>query len=314
MLAQFRLFPEAASEAAARTDQLYFFLLLVAAFFTFLICGLIVYFSLRYRRTEHHVRAIDHPQATLKLEIAWAVVPLMISLTAFGWGAEIFLDYARPPTDAREVFVLGKQWMWRVQHPEGKVELNELHLARGRPVRLTMTSEDVIHSFYVPAFRKKQDAVPGRYSSLWFKPTRTGMFDLYCAEYCGADHAVMIGKVVVMEPAAFQTWIEGGPRVSMAEQGKQLFEKLACQSCHKQEDHDKGPNLYGLPGSRVQLRSGRSMRADDDYLRDSIMNPAQDVVAGYQPNMPNYSDQLDESDVWALIAYIKSLSTGEDAS
>ena len=209
------------------------------------------------------------------------------------------------------MFVLGKPWMWRIQHPEGAKELNELHVARGQPVRLTLTSEDVIHSFYVPAFRTKQDAVPGRYSSLWFVPTKTGRFDLYCAEYCGTEHSLMIGEIVVLEPADMQTWLEGGPQLSLVERGQQLYETLACGTCHKPFDESIAPRLVGLPGKQVELASGVTVVADDTYIRDSILNPNNRIVAGYQPNMPQYGSQIDELDAMALIEYIKSLSRGE---
>lgn len=309
MLGQFRMFPQSASTMAPRTDHLFFFLIGVAVFFCSLIFILILYFSIRYRRRDDNLRAKSQPTRTLPYELTWTVIPLIVSLTAFAWGADLYIDHARPPSNARNVFVLGKQWMWRIQHPEGAKEINRLHVAKGRPVRLTLTSEDVIHSFYVPAFRTKQDAVPGRYSTVWFTPTKTGTFDLYCAEYCGTNHAKMIGKVIVMEPAEMQTWLEGGPQLSLAEQGGQIFERLACSTCHKQFKGEVAPSLNGLPGSQVKLGSGVTITADDTYIRDSILNPANRVVAGYQPNMPQYGDQIDEEDVIALIAYIKSLPT-----
>src|SRR6185503_3537020 len=227
-------------------------------------------------------------------------------------GASIFAALTRPPDDALQVNVVGKQWMWKVQHMNGRREINELHMPVGRPVRITMTSEDVIHSFYVPAFRTKQDAVPGRYTSMWFEATKPGRYHLFCAEYCGTLHSGMIGQVVVMEPAAFQAWLSGsvsgeGPALSAAAAGEQVFIRTGCPSCHAAEPGARGPALAGLLGSTVKLRGGRTVTADEGYVRESIFNPTAKVVDGYEPITPTYQGLLSEEDVMQLIAYLRSL-------
>ena len=311
ILAQLPLFPERASTMAPKIDALFIFLLAVSGLFTLLICALIITFALRYRRKPGRVAATSHVHSNLRLELLWTAIPLVIALSAFAWGATLFVDYAIAPEDARTVYVVGKQWMWKVQHPEGRKEINELHIARGYPVRLTLVSDDVIHSFYVPAFRVKQDALPGRYTSLWFEATRTGEFDLFCAEYCGTNHSKMIGKIVVLEPSDFQKWLAGQKDETLAQKGRRLFEQFACHSCHSEQSGSRGPNLRGLPGSTVTLQSGRTVTADDAYLRESILNPSVQLVDGYENIMPTYKGQLDEEGVIALIEHIKSLG-GEE--
>jgi cytochrome c oxidase subunit II len=241
-------------------------------------------------------------------------VPLAITMVAFFWGARIFAALVEPPADALEAFVVGRQWMWKVQHLEGRREIDELHVPVGRPMKLTMTSEDVIHSFYVPAFRVKQDAVPGRYSTIWFEATKPGTYHLFCAEYCGTLHSGMIGRVVAMEPAEYQAWLseasEGGtPVASVADLGAQLFQSQGCVSCHRAGDTQRGPHLEGLFGSTVRLAGGGTLVADERYLRDSILDSNKQVVEGYQPVMPTYRGLLTEEQVLQLIAYIKGLGT-----
>jgi cytochrome c oxidase subunit 2 len=307
---RFSLFPEQASTIAARTDGLLFFLLSVTTFFVLLIAGLILYFMIRYRRrSENEVPAGIH--GSLLLESVWTIIPFLVSLVIFFWGASIFAALTRPPDDALQVNVVGRQWMWKVQHMNGRREINELHMPVGRPVRITMTSEDVIHSFFVPAFRTKQDAVPGRYTSMWFEATKPGTYHLFCAEYCGTLHSGMIGQVVVMEPAAFQAWLAGAgdAPVSAAAAGEQVFTRTGCPSCHSAERDARGPALAGLLGSTVKLRGGRSLVADEGYVRESIFNPSAKVVDGYEPIMPTYQGLLSEEDVMQLIAYLKSLQT-----
>jgi cytochrome c oxidase subunit II len=308
---RFSLFPEQASTIAARTDGLLFFLLAVTTFFVLLIAGLILYFMIRYRRrSEDEVPAGIH--GSLVLESVWTVIPFLISLVIFFWGASIFASLTRPPDDALQVNVVGKQWMWKVQHMNGRREINELHMPIGRPVRVTMTSEDVIHSFYVPAFRTKQDAVPGRYTWMWFEAIKPGTYHLFCAEYCGTLHSGMIGRVVAMEPAAFQAWLAGSGAgdapVSAAAAGEAVFTRTGCPSCHRAEPDARGPALAGLLGSTVKLRGGRTLVADEGYVRESIFNPSAKVVDGFEPIMPTYQGLLGEEDVMQLIAYLKSLN------
>jgi cytochrome c oxidase subunit 2 len=307
-MSRFGLLPVQASTVAAQVDALFFFLIGVSVVFSFLIAGLIVYFMLRYRRRQ----ADERPAAianSLRLEVAWTAVPFVLVMGIFLWGASVFATLRRAPADAMQVNVVGKQWMWKLQHMEGRREINELHVPVGRPVRLVMTSEDVIHSFFVPAFRIKQDTVPGRYTTAWFEATAPGTYHLFCAEYCGTLHSGMIGRVVVMEPAAFQDWLSGGDGQAwpVAEAGAALFERQGCVSCHVAGDEGRGPWLAGVAGTRVVIEGGRSVLADDAYLRESIMNPRARIVRGYEPIMPAYQGLLTEEQVMELIAYIKSL-------
>jgi len=304
------LFPEQASTIAARTDALLFFLLGITAFFVCLIAGLILYFMVRYRRrSSDEVGAPTH--LSLGLEVLWSGIPFVLAMVVFFWGASIFASLNRAPDDALQVYVVGKQWMWKIQHVEGRREINELHVPTGRPVRVVMTSEDVIHSFFVPAFRVKQDAVPGRYTMTWFQATRPGTYHLFCAEYCGTLHSGMIGSVVVMEPAAYEAWLAGGGTsgVSVAAAGETVFQAQGCPTCHAPDGSGRGPSLVGVFGSTVELRDGRRVVADEGYLRESVVNPQAKIVAGYEPIMPTYQGLVDEEALMQLIAYIKSLQT-----
>jgi cytochrome c oxidase subunit 2 len=311
------LFPDQASTVAPRVDGLLFFLLGVSAFFALLIAGLIVVFMIRYRRRPggDHVPDIH---GSLALEGAWTAIPLAIAMVMFFWGASIFATIRRPPDDALEIQVVGKQWMWKLQHLEGRREIDELHIPVGRPVKLTMTSEDVIHSFYVPAFRVKQDAVPGRYTTLWFEATKAGTYHLFCAEYCGTLHSGMIGRIVAMEPAAFEAWLAGrapgesGVPIEVAGEG--IFRAQGCGTCHRADGSGQGPALAGVFGKPVTLASGETVIADEGYLRESIVSPQAKMVAGYQPVMPTFQGLLSEEDVMRLIAYVKSLKATEGGS
>lgn len=300
-------FPDQASAMAPRVDNLYFYLLAVSAFFSILIASLVIFFAIRYRRrSEEELPA--GIEGSLKLELAWTVIPLMIALSFFFWGARLFFAMNRPPNDALQVYVVGKQWMWKIQHADGQREINELHVPVGRAVRLTMTSEDVIHDFFVPAFRMKKDVVPGRYTMAWFTATRPGRYHLFCSQYCGTKHSTMIGWVDVMEPAAFQAWLAGGSgSESLASTGAKLFQQHACNTCHRPDSLARGPNLEGLFGKQVRLSDGRTIVADEGYIRESIVNPAAKIVEGYQPIMPTFQGLIDEEGILQLTAYIKSL-------
>jgi cytochrome c oxidase subunit 2 len=304
---QFRLFPEQASTFAPQVDHLLYFLLAVAAFFTVGIFAAIFYFAIRYRRRSD--RELPRPvHGGLPLEIAWSVIPFGLTMVMFSWGASVYFKESRPPDNALPIYVVGKQWMWKLQHMEGRREINELHIPLGRPIRLTMTSEDVIHSFYVPAFRVKQDVVPGRYSTLWFQPTQTGRFHLFCAEYCGTKHSGMTGWIEVMSPRDYQAWLSGGASTgSLAENGQKLFDDLACGNCHKADGSGRCPSLVNLFGSTVVLAGGATVKADEAYIRESILQPAAKVVAGYQPVMPTFQGLVTEEGVLQLVEYIKSL-------
>ena len=307
MWLNFDLFPDSASTLAGDVDRLFFFVLGVTIFFSLLIAGLLITFVLRFRRRPG--RSFGVPvHGSIKLEIAWSVIPLAIALTIFAWGAKVFFALSRPPAGASEYFAVGKQWMWKFQHPEGNREINELHVPVGRTVKLTMTSEDVIHSFYVPAFRVKMDVLPGRYTTAWFKATRPGRYHLFCAEYCGTEHSLMGGWVEVMEPSRYEAWL-AGVRTSqtVTPSGEELFATRACNTCHRPDTEVRGPRLEGLFGREVALRDGRRVTADEAYVRESILNPAAKIVAGFEPVMPAFQGQLSEEEVLELLRYVKSL-------
>ena len=300
------LFPEAASTFAGDVDALYFFLLAVSAFFSVLIAALVIVFAVKFRR-----RSPDEVGApitgSLALELLWTIIPLLLTMVMFVWGAWVFLDLARPPRGSMEIFVVGKQWMWKAQHPGGQREINELHVPVGRNVRLTIGSEDVIHSYYIPAFRQKIDAVPGKLTTMWFNASKAGEYHLFCAEFCGTKHSGMIGRIVAMEPDDFEQWLAGGAGSTPAAGGEKLFAELACNTCHKSDSGGRGPVLNGVAGKPVQLLDGSTVIADDNYLRESIMNPQAKIVAGYQPLMPTFQGLVNEEGLLQLIAYIKSL-------
>jgi cytochrome c oxidase subunit 2 len=311
MFSGFPLFPDQASTAAERVDALYLFLIAVSVFFGLLIAALLVLFAVRYRRRAPDERPAEI-HGSLALELTWTLVPLAIVAVVFLWAAELYVSMARVPPGAMEVRVVAKRWMWKLQHLTGQREINELHVPVGVPVKLTLTSEDVIHSFFVPAFRVKKDAVPGRYTTLWFQATRPGRYHLFCAEYCGTKHSQMIGWVTVMEPAAFQAWLSGGSgAVSLAAAGQKLFEDLACVTCHRADATGRGPVLDGLLGKPVKLTSGATVTADEDYIRESIVTPSAKVVAGYQPIMPTYQGLVSEEGLMQLVAYVQSLKGPE---
>jgi len=302
------LFPEAASTFAKDVDALYFFLVAVSAFFSVLIAVLVIFFAVKFRR-----RSPDEVGApitgSLALELLWTIVPLILTLVMFVWGAWVFLDLARPPRGSMEIFVVGKQWMWKAQHPDGQREINELHVPVGRNVRLTIGSEDVIHSYYIPAFRQKIDAVPGKLTTMWFNASKPGEYHLFCAEYCGTQHSGMIGSVVAMEPADFQAWLGGGATEdSPVAAGAKLFTDLACITCHQQESQGRGPMLHNLFGKRVELADGRRVTVDEAYIRESIVNPQAKIAAGFQPVMPTFQGMVTEEQLLQLIAYVRSLT------
>lgn len=320
MWSEFPLFPEQASTVAERVDALYYFLVAVSAGFTLLIAGALLYFAVKYRRRAEDERPGPVP-TSIALEIVWMVVPLGLAMIMFVWGAKVYVTLASPPRDALEVYAIGKQWMWKFQHLDGQREINELHVPVGLPIKLTLTSQDVIHSFFVPAFRVKTDVLPGRYTTVWFEATKPGSYHLFCAEYCGTQHSGMIGQVVVMELAQYQSWLSGGgeelagagqapsaPAMgSLAAEGQKLFQKLGCDACHRLDAQGTCPMLAGLYSRPVRLQSGETIVVDDSYVRESILNPAAKVVAGFQPLMPAYQGRVSEEELVQLIAFIKSL-------
>jgi cytochrome c oxidase subunit 2 len=303
------LFPAAASSMAGRVDALYFFLIGITAFFSMLIAGLIVYYAVKYRRrAPRSVGTRIH--GGFVLEIVWTVIPLLITMVIFVWGASIFFAMTHPPAETLNIYVVGKQWMWKFQHLDGQREINELHVPLGRDVKLIATSEDVIHDVFVPAFRVKVDVIPGRYVSIWFRATKPGRYHLFCAEYCGTKHSGMIGEVIVMEPADYQAWLSGGAQGgSLADAGQKLFNELACNTCHRPDAQGRGPVLDGLLGKTVALQSGDTVVADEAYLRESILNPSAKITAGYQPIMPTFQGLVSEEQLLQLIEYVKSLQT-----
>jgi cytochrome c oxidase subunit 2 len=301
-------FPQQASAQAGHVDGIFFFMVAVTAFFSILIAACIVAFAIKYRRqSENQVGVAIH--GSLALEMLWTIIPFFITMVMFGWGAKVFFDLYRPPAGAMEIYVVGKQWMWKVQHTDGQREINELHVPVGRPVKLIMGSEDVIHSYYIPDFRVKADVIPGRYNTLWFTATKAGRYRLFCAEYCGTKHSGMIGWVIAMEPADYQAWLAGGrAEDSPVASGAKLFQDLACDTCHKTDSQGRGPMLTNLFGKQVELQGGGTVTVDEAYIRESIVNPQAKVVAGFQPIMPTFQGLVSEEQLLHLIAYVRSLS------
>ena len=299
------LLPEASS-IAPRVDTLFFFMLTLTGLVALAIFVVMTWFCIRYRRGARVDRS-NPPAKNRPLEIGWAVTPLVIFLGIFVWGAVVYADFYAAPPGAQTVFVVGKQWMWKAEHSNGRREVGELHLPVNQPVRVVLATEDVIHDFYVPAFRIKQDAVPGRYTSIVFTPTRVGTFQMHCSEYCGTGHSRMAANIVVMRQADFARWLEQGtPAASLAARGFTLFRRLGCSGCHDPRSTVHAPDLNGIFGRTVHLQDGRTVVADEAYIHDSIVLPKRDVVAGFDPIMPSFAGQVSEADILDLIAYLKS--------
>ena len=299
------LFPVQASTVAPDVDRLYFLIIAVTSFFAIATVIAVAIFAIKYRdESGEKVGASIH--GSIPLELGWSIIPFIISMGIFVYATVVFFEIVRPPAETLEIYSTGKRWMWRFQHVDGKSEINELHVPKGRPVRVTFTSEDVLHSLYFPAFRVKADAIPGRYSSVWFEATQTGQFHLFCAEYCGTRHSGMIGRVVVMEPDAYQAWLSGNDGQPLAARGQQLFQQLACVTCHLDDNTGRGPSLAGVFGTSVKLADGGTVTVDDSYIRESILTPQMKTVAGYQPLMPTFQGQVNEEGVMGLIEFIKS--------
>jgi cytochrome c oxidase subunit 2 len=296
---------------APRVDALYFFLIGLTAFFSLLIAGLIVAYAIKFRRrSPDAIGARIH--GGLMLEITWSVIPFLITMVLFVWGASVFFAMSRPPDETLNVYVVGKQWMWKFQHLDGQREINELHVPVGRAIRLIATSEDVIHDWFVPAFRVKADVIPGRYVNIWFQATKPGRYHLFCAEYCGTKHSGMTGEVVVMQPRDYQLWLGGGETGgTLASAGERLFVDLACNTCHRPDSQGRGPVLDGLIGRTVKLQSGESIVADEAYVRESILNPSAKITSGYQPIMPTFQGLVTEEQVLQIIEYVKSLNVSK---
>ncbi|MBI5504395.1 MAG: cytochrome c oxidase subunit II [Deltaproteobacteria bacterium] len=322
MLLSLFLFPPQASTNAPEVDALYLFLVALCGLTALGVITAMTFFAIRYRRTPENVVGHDIHGSTA-LEIFWTAIPFLILMFVFAWGASLYFKLSRPPEDAMEVFVVGRQWMWKIQHMEGRREINALHVPVGRPIKLTMTSEDVIHSFYIPAFRVKADVVPGRYTTLWFQPTKPGEYHLFCAEYCGTEHSRMGGSVIVMQPAEYEAWLAGtqtagggtpSSGLTPVQLGRKLFVEKACATCHLNTPGGVGPVLVGIYGRQVELATGATVKVDEAYVRESILTPMAKVVKGFPPAMPTFGGQLTEEQVMSLIAYVKSLSDGGDAA
>jgi cytochrome c oxidase subunit 2 len=308
--------PESASTVSGKVDALYFYLSGVTVFFTLLISGVLIFFVIKYRRRTAF--EIPRPIAgSHKLETLWSVIPFIIAMSMFAWGAQVYFENSRPPKNANEVYVVGKQWMWKIQHSTGQREINELHVPVGRKIKLIMTSEDTIHDFFIPAFRIKADVLPGKYTTQWFEATKPGTYHLFCAEYCGMNHSGMIGSVIVMQPADFDNWLSGNAsQQSPAVAGQQLFQSLGCVSCHGANgEGGRGPGLVGLFGSKVFLTNNQTLTADEAYIRESIENPSAKIVSGFNPIMPTFQGQVTPEQLIQIMSYIKSLqATGTPAS
>lgn len=312
MNTELEFMPEQASSIAQEIDMLYALLWGVSGVMSILIGVLILYFAIKYRRGSKADRT-EHGTHFFLMELSWIVFPFIVVMVFFFWGAKLYFVQTRPPAGAMEITGVGKQWMWKFQHPEGRSEINDLHVPLGQPVRLRLISEDVIHSVYIPAFRVKQDVLPGRYTQLWFEPTKPGKYHLFCAEYCGAKHSEMKGFVYVMEPSKYQEWLAGATGATpVAQAGAKLFQELRCNTCHQGGGtQSRGPSLENLLGSTVTLEDGSTVVADENYIRESILRPQRKIVKGFQPIMPSYEGQISEEGLNQLIAEIKSLGRGD---
>ena len=313
MLTDFPLFPEQASTVAKQTDALFIMLCVVCGAVSVAIFIAIFTLSIIYRRRPDNELAQEQepPKA---LEAAWIIIPFIFFMATFVWGSWLYFRLARVPDNALDIYATGKQWMWKFQHPTGQREIDELHVPVGRPIRITLASEDVIHSLFFPYFRTKMDALPNRYRIMWFQATKTGRFHIFCAEYCGTQHSGMIGWVNVMEPTDYQKWLAGGPEGSLASQGEGLFQKFACNTCHTNDATGRGPALVGLYGSTVTLADNSTVVAEENYIRESILNPQAKLVKGYGPIMPTFQGQLNEDDLLKLLAYIHSLTPARSST
>ena len=307
-MTNFALFPPEASKIAPQMDALYFFMVLVSLIGLTIVILLVTSFSILYNKKRHPV-AVQIEGSTL-LEATWTIIPLGLFLIMFVWGALIYFRVYTPPANAMNIYVVGKQWMWKAEHPGGQHEINALHVPTGRAVQLTLISQDVFHSFSIPAFRVKREAIPGRYTSVWFEATTPGTYHLFCTQYCGTNHSAMIGDIVVMTPDDFKKWQqESTSGMSLAQNGERLFASLSCNACHNGRPDSRGPSLANVYGSKLTLTSGQSATADEAYLRESILNPSEHVTQGYAPIMPTYQGQISEDGVIALVEYIKNLDS-----
>jgi cytochrome c oxidase subunit 2 len=307
-MTDFALFPPEASKIAPQMDALYFFMVLVSLIGLTIVILLVTTFSILYSKKRHPV-AVQIEGSTL-LEATWTIIPLGLFLVMFVWGALLYFRIYNPPANSMNIYIVGKQWMWKAEHPGGQHEINALHVPTGRAIQLTIISQDVFHSFSIPAFRVKREAIPGRYTTVWFEPTEPGTYHLFCTQYCGTEHSHMIGEVVVLTPKDYQKWLdESTSGMSLAQNGERLFASLSCSACHNTRPDARGPSLANVYGAKLALTSGGTVLADDAYLREAILNPSQHVTQGYAPIMPTYQGQVSEEGVIALVEYIKNLNS-----
>ena len=307
-MTNFALFPPEASKIAPQMDALLFFMVLVSLIGLTVVTLLVTSFCILYNKKRHPV-AVQVEGSTL-LEATWTIIPLGLFLVMFVWGALIYFRVFTPPANAMNIYVVGKQWMWKAEHPGGQHEINSLHIPIGKPIQLTLISQDVFHSFSIPAFRVKREAIPGRYTTVWFEATTPGTYHLFCTQYCGTNHSAMIGDIVVLTPEGYRKWLqESTSGMSLAQNGERLFASLSCAACHNARPDARGPSLANVYGAKLPLASGGSVIADDAYLRESILNPSQHVTQGYVPIMPTYQGQVSEEGVIALVEYIKNLNS-----
>ena len=298
---------ESASTMAPHVDKAMLALLFICGSALFVVFVLVIFFSIIYRKNSKHNRILQK-QAHPVLEWAWTIGSLVIFIGLFVWGAIIYFKMHVLPTNTTEITVVGKQWMWKFQHPNGQREINELHVMVGQPILLTMISQDVIHSIFVPDFRMKQDVLPGRYTRVWFEATKIGEYRLYCTQYCGTMHADMIGRVIVLSEEDYKKW-QQKEEPALKSRGAQFFAQLGCLSCHSETSKNLGPSLKGLFGSKVKLSTGEKILADENYIRESILNPNAKIVHAHEPLMPTYMGKVSEEDLLDIIAYIKSLTS-----
>ena len=307
-MTNFALFPPEASKIAPEMDALFFFMVLVSLIGLTIVILLVTTFCILYSKERHPV-AVQIEGSTL-LEATWTIIPLALFLVCFVWGALLYFRIYNPPTNAMNIYIVGKQWMWKAEHPGGQHEIDSLHIPINRPVQLTMISQDVFHSFSIPAFRVKREVIPGRYSTVWFEATTPGEYHLFCTQYCGTLHSQMIGTITAMKPDDYQAWTAGSTSgASLAQNGERLYASLGCNSCHSGQADSRGPNLAAAYGARLQLTNGSYVTVDDAFLRDTILNPSMHVTQGYAPIMPTYQGQVSEEGLIDLVEYIKKLNS-----
>jgi len=309
-MTNFALFPPEASKIAPQMDALFFFMVLISLIGLTVVVLLVIGFSILYSKKRHPV-AVQIEGSTL-LEATWTIIPLGLFLVIFVWGSLIYFRVYTPPANAMNIYVVGKQWMWKAEHPGGQHEINSLHIPIGRPIQLTLISQDVFHSFSIPAFRVKREAIPGRYTNVWFEATQTGTYHLFCTQYCGTNHSAMIGDIVVLSPDDYKKWLsESTSGMSLAQNGERLFASLSCNACHSGKPGSRGPNLAGIFGSEIHLANGSTAQVNEAYLRDAILNPSDHVAQGYVPIMPTYQGQISEDGIISLVEYIKTMNSND---